>query len=220
MKVFPIHLYCLANIVLKKGLLLSFLLLSLNNLSAQIKNSKKLTIETGFPLFSESDHLSLFIYVEPKLKVSKNAYLGLRIGLSINTQKFENFDSLQFKIEDEYDNGGISLVPTFDYYFKKKEFREINYRPYAGMGLGLYLLNNYVDVTRTIATSTSENEFEVYVKNQIGFLIRTGLESEKLRMGLEYNLISIADIELPNNQAIGTVDNSYIGLSIAYVFGG
>ena len=39
---------------------------------------------------------------------------------------------------------------------------------------------------------------------------------EKIRFGLEYNLILKTDIEIPNGQIIGTVDNSYLGLSIGF----
>ena len=57
------------------------------------------------------------------------------------------------------------------------------------------------------------------VKNQLGFLIRGGLEIKNLRYGLEYNFMPQADIKIPNIQTIGTIDNSYLGLSIGYTFG-
>ena len=55
---------------------------------------------------------------------------------------------------------------------------------------------------------------------QIGFLLRGGLEIGKIRCGLEYNLISKADIKMPNGQIIGTVNNSYLGLFIGFTIGG
>ena len=60
-----------------------------------------------------------------------------------------------------------------------------------GFGVGPYLLTNYIDVF----VYSSQNGFEVYVKNQVGLLLRGGWESEKLRLGLEYNFISKADIK-------------------------
>ncbi len=58
------------------------------------------------------------------------------------------------------------------------------------------------------------------VNNQVGFLLRGGFELGKTRLGLEYNFIPKADIEIPNGQIIGTVDNSYFGLSIGFTIGG
>lgn len=140
--------------------------------------------------------------------------MGLRIGVVINPQKFENHNSLLFDIgkefDEEFDNGGTSFVPTFDYYFN-----ETRYRPYLGIGIGAYLLTSNVDVI----SNTSSDKFEVKVNKQFGVLFRGGFESARLRFGLEYNFIQKADIKFPNGQIIGTVDNSYFGLSIGYIIG-
>jgi len=131
--------------------------------------------------------------------------MGLRIGIVLNPQKFENHDSLQFEIDEEFDNGGISFVPTIDYYLNGN-----NYRPYLGLGVGAYLLTSYVDVI----SNTSSDEFEVKVNKQVGVLLRGGFESNRLRFRLEYNFIQKADIKIPNG---GTVNNSYLGLSFGFI---
>lgn len=199
----------------KKRILFIPLLFSLFNLNAQVKNDIKLGIETGFLAFSDSDNLGAFFNVEPKLKASKSTFIGLRIGVVLNPQKFENYDRLQFEIGDDFDNGGISLVPTIDYYFREGYFNGRFFRPFVGLGVGAYLLTNYVDVI----SNTSSDEFEVEVDEQVGILFRGGLESSRLRFGLEYNLIQKAAIEIPNGQIIGRVDNSYFGLSIGFIIG-
>lgn len=219
MKVFQLKSFYNTSALLKKELFVIALLFCLLNLNAQVKNNIKLGIEPGVLLLSDSENLGLFLNAELKLKSSKNTFIGLRIGFVLNSQAFENYDSLQFNIDDKSDNGGISLVPTIDYYFKKSNFKERKFRPYIGAGVGYYLLANYIDVSRTVITNPSEDEFEVYVDNQVGFLLRTGLESGKLRIGLEYNFILKADIEIPNGPVIGTVDNSYLGLSIGFILG-
>lgn len=206
--------------MLKKQLLVLVLLSCLFNSTAQIKSNLKVGIEPGFLLFSDSENLGIFLNAELKLKSSKNIFIGLRIGLTINPQKFENYNSFLFSIDDKSDNGGISFVPTFDYYCRDFLFREQFFRPYVGLGIGYYLLGNYIDVSRNATTNSTEDKFEVYVDNQVGFLLRTGLEFSKLRIGLEYNMIAKADIEIPNGQIIGTIDNSYLGLSIGFMFGG
>lgn len=197
----------------KKELLLIASLFCLFNLNAQVKNNMKLGIETGFLLLSDSENLGMFLNVEPKLKILQNAFMGVRFGVTLNSQKFEIDDGSQFNIDDENDHAVISFVPTFDYYLNAN-----NFRPYLGLGLGIYLFSD-IDVSQIVANPT-EDEFEVRVNNQVGVLLRGGFELGKLRFGLEYNYIQKADIEIPNGQVIGTVNNSYFGLSIGYAIGG
>ena len=194
----------------KKQLLLILLLLCLSNLNAQNDNKLKLTIETGIIPYSTSENLSIFFNIEPKLKIIENGFMGLRIGLAINPQKYKNHDSLKFEVDEQYDNGGFSFVPTFDYYFSDNK-----YRPYLGIGVGAYLLSGYVD----IVSNTSSDEFEVKVNKQLGLLLRGGFEKARLRVGLEYNFIQKADIKIPDGEFIGTVNNSYLGISIGYIIG-
>jgi hypothetical protein len=55
----------------------------------QSKGAIKLSIEPGILLFSDSDNLGLLLNVEPKLKVSEKVFLGLRVGMALNSQKFK-----------------------------------------------------------------------------------------------------------------------------------
>ncbi len=195
------------NTTLKKKLFLTTLLFCLLNVNAQVT----LRIEPGVLLETDSNNLGLLLNIEPKVKVYENSVIGLRFGISINPQKFEIDDSSQFFIDDLDDNGIISFVPTFDYYLN-----ENYYRPYIGLGIGYYLFNN-IDVSNR---NGSLGILEGSVNNQLGFLLRGGLELGNTRFGLEYNFIPKADIEMPNGQIIGTVDNSYLGLSIGFIIGG
>lgn len=177
------------------------------NTNAQVK----FRIEPGVLLNADSENLALLLNIEPKVQTSENIVFGLRIGLATNTQKFKINDPSQFFIDDAHDNGIISFVPTFDYYLNQN-----NNRPYVGLGLGYYLFNGTDVSTR----NGSREVLEGSVNNQLGFLIRGGLEIGNTRYGLEYNLIPKATIEIPNGQTIGTVDNSYFGLSIGFTIGG
>ncbi len=197
--------------MLKKNLILTTLLFCLFNLNAQEENSLTLRIEPGFLLYSDSENLGLLLNIEPKIKSSENTVIGLRFGVALNSQKFKNIDSSQFFIDDQNDNAVISFVPTFDYYLN-----ENNYCPYIGIGLGYYLWS-YIDVSRR---NGSVDVLEGSVNDQVGFLVRGGFELGNTRLGLEYNFILKADIEIPNGQIIGTVDNSYLGVSIGFTIGG
>mgnify|MGYP003625687958 FL=1 len=130
----------------------------------------------------------------------------MRFGVVLNAQKINN-NSFEFFINDEADNAVISFAPTFDYYLNKDK-----YRPYLGIGLGYYLFS-YVDVSRR---NGSAEVLKGSMNNKLGFLLRAGFESGNTRVGLEYNFIPKADIEIPNGLRIGTVDNIYFGLSIGF----
>lgn len=199
--------------MLNKKLLLIALFFGWFNLNAQVKNNMKLRIEPGFLILSESENFGLFLNVEPTLKVLQHAYMGVRFGVTLNSQKFEIDNNSQFYINEEDDHAVISFVPTFDYYFN-----ENNFRPYLGLGTGIFVLSD-IDAF-PIAANPSDDEYKIHVDNQIGILIRGGFELGKLRFGLEYNYIHKADIAIPNSQIIGTVDSSYFGLSIGYTIGG
>ncbi len=206
MKLFQLEFFYNKDTTLKEKLFRIIVLLCLFNLNAQVK----LRIEPGVLLETDSENLGILLNIEPKVKFSENTIIGLRLGIAVNPQKFKIDNSAQFFIDDLDDNGIISFVPTFDYYLN-----ENNYRPYIGLGLGYYLFND-IDIS---SRNDSVEILRGSVNNQVGFLLRGGLELGNTRFGLEYNFIPKADIKIPNDQIIGTVDNSYLGLSIGFTIG-
>ncbi|WP_430410394.1 hypothetical protein [Kordia sp.] len=205
MKKFRHQFFNNKNNSLKKKLLLITLLFGFYNLNAQVK----FRIEPGFLLKTESENLGLMFNIEPNIEISNNCVIGLRFGLALNPQKIENNDSSQFFIDDENDNAVLSFMPTFDYYLNENHIR-----PYLGLGLGYYLFSS-----EEIAISSGDVT-EGNVNNQLGLLLRGGFEWRKTKIGLEYNFIPKADIKIQNNQTIGTVNNSYFGISIGFLIGG
>ena len=181
------------------------LLFGLCNLNAQVQ----FRIEPGVLLKTESENIGILFNIEPNIDISKNSVIGLRFGVSINSQKFETNRDSQFFIDEKNDNAVISFVSTFDHYLNEKR-----YRPYLGLGIGYYLLSS-IDVT----TFANENVLEGTIKNQLGLLLRGGLELGNTRFGLEYNLIPKANIEILNNQEVGNVSNSYFGVSVGFQLG-
>lgn len=192
--------------MLKTRLLSITLLLSIFSLHAQKENNISLRVAPGVLLLSDSENLGLLLNLEPKIKISKNTAIGLRFGVALNSQKFENGNRSRFRIDENNDNAVISFMPTYDYYFT-----ETKTRPFVGLGIGYYLLSQIV---------VSNPAEDGNVNNQLGVLLRGGFEWGKKRIGLEYNFIPKANIEISSGQAIGTVDNSYLGLSIGFTIGG
>lgn len=231
MKIFQPKLFYSNNrsATFKTIILLVILLFCLFNLSAQKESNIKLKIETGILWASDEESFGLldlenfafFAQVEPTLKISNNTFIGLRIGASVNTQKIVKQDPIEFYLYPnintgfiqfmDVDNRIISIIPTINYYLNKN-----NFRPYLGIGVGYYFITNYTGVSPRGIANPSENLLEINAKNQVGLLLRGGLDFGKLIVGLEFNYIPEADIKIPNGQLIGTVDNNYIGLSIGY----
>ncbi|WP_273446342.1 OmpW family outer membrane protein [Neolewinella agarilytica] len=204
----------------KSLIILTLLFFCPFRLPAQESNPTTLAIETGLVGLFDAERLGLFLHLEPKHRFSKNGVIGLRIGITLNTQTIENYDSFQFIVnrneEDQRsDNGVISVVPTYDHYLKQVN----NFRPYVGAGVGYYISGSYVEASRIVPVDPSEGIFEIGVNNQVGLLLRGGVESDKLRLGIEYNFMPKTDLKLPDSTIVGTVDKSYLGLSVGVKIG-
>ena len=210
MTVFQHKLFCNKSVMLKKKIVFILVVFSLFNLNAQEDNYIKLRIELGFLLKTDSENLGLLLNVEPHIKISENKVIGFRFGIALNPAKFKNNDSSQFFINEQDNNAVISFMPTFDYYLNEEK-----YRPYIGLGIGYYVFN-YTDVS---LRNGSSNVLEGRVNNQLGVLVRTGFKIGNTRIGLEYNIVPKGDIKIPDGQIVGTVNNSYLGLSIGFKIG-
>lgn len=202
--------------MLKKLLVLLTLICCSFNINAQEESTVKLGVETGFlPLSKDTENLGLFVNIEPKVKILKNTFLGLNIGLTINSHSFENSNPLQYLIDERFDNAIFSFMPTVDYYLKIN-----NYHPFIGLGLGYHLHPNPIEIFSSVSTPSPENVIEGTVGKRIGFLLRGGVEIGRLRLGILYTLVPKGDIKLSNEEIIGTVANSYFGVSIGFMFFG
>ena len=178
--------------MLKKKLVFVLLMFNLFNLTAQVNQGIKLRIEPGVLMFSDIENLGLLLNIEPKLEISDNTDIGMRFGVVLNAQQFKKISS-DFFLDDESDNAVISFTPTFDYYLNNDK-----HCPYLGLGLRYYVFS-YVDLLRR---NGSSEELEGSMNNKIGLLLRGGFESGKTRVGLEYNFIPKADIEIQSGEKL------------------
>ncbi|WP_422858235.1 hypothetical protein ACOKFD_12540 [Flagellimonas sp. S174] len=180
-------------------------IMCLLTLNAQEDNRLKVRLDAGVPVGVTSENLGLLLSVEPKIGVSNSMVIGLKFGVALNAQEFENNNTTPFDVDAENDNAIISFVPTIDYYWN-----ENHARPYVGLGVGYFSLSQV-----SLANTTDEVQ-EGSTKNRIGFLLRGGIDVGKTRFGLEYNIIPKTDIQLPNEQILGTIDSTYLGLTIGF----
>ena len=210
------------------------LLFGLPNLDAQKNSNIKLKIEVGMLWSSKSNNRAYpgisgtFLRVEPKLQTSRNTAIGMRIGVSENYHLIKGHDASQFYVDNadlagNAGNDALSFVPTIEYYFMDNKNR-----PYLGIGAGSYFFRTNTFVSRGAVANLSE-EIDVSVNNRIGFIVRGGFNLQqfivgrfdfsKVSIGLEFNFIPNTDVEIPNGQIIGTINNSSIGLSVGYTIG-
>lgn len=187
--------------------------LSSIQIHAQTSSNFKLGIEAGVVLFRVNPDMNygLLFNVEPKIRVSENMFVGMRIGLALNPHKFEEVDSRQYFIGDSFDDPILSFVPSVDYFFNGK-FSGF----YIGGGAGAYIWpKSFV----AVIGNSPDASLKAKAKEQLGILLRGGFEWKNFRIGFEYNYISRTDIVIPNDELIATADGRYYGLTFGYILG-
>jgi hypothetical protein len=191
---------------MKKIIVMFIMTLAFANGYSQEKGKFRVGLDLGF--VPARDGAGGMVSIEPKYNLTDNRSIGLRFG-----------GAGSFK--DVQDNGLLTsakisaysfLVGTYEYYFHRSGS---SFAPYLGAGLGYYSLAN-VQVDDT-ANSTDINPT---VTGELGALVRAGFELGKFRMGLEYNLLPISDLENLNKVEIGIVSNTYLGLHLGFYLGG
>lgn len=188
------------------------LCIGLIHLYGQGESNIKVSVKTGILIRTgDYENISILLNVEPKVKVLDNTYFGLRIGVALNSYRFVNLDNTQYTFDEFSDNGALSFIPTLDYYLNAG-----NLRTYIGCGIGLNILPDPIDIIPSGGNSIIEST----VAKRIGFLLRTGIEIRKLRIGLEYNYVLKGDLVIPDNQIIGSLSNNYFALTAGHLFGG
>jgi len=158
-------------------------------LNAQEKDKFRFGIDLGY-VFANAGGGLLFD-VEPKLNITDNSNIGIRIGVAASVADFEG--SLDADVN-------ANIIGTYDYYFNKNKA----YTPFLGGGLGVYVIG-----------SGSDNIDEQGFGPQIGGMVRGGIELSKFRIALEYNIIPKSDLALGKS-----MKNSYFGASIGFYIGG
>jgi len=199
----------------KRIVLLIILAISVYHLNAQEKNKLTVTLETGLLISPDFENLGLVLQLEPKLKINANSVIGLRYGFAINSRAIKNYNSFEYNTDGESFSSVISITPTFDYYFYKNQS---SFNPYLGAGLGYYVLKD-MEISRPVI-NTDADVFNGSIKNQFGFLIRSGFETGKLRLSLEYNFIPKAEINISNGDVVGAINDSYFGITLGLIIGG
>ena len=161
-----------------------------------------------------------FLNLEPKLKISRNAVLGLRLGAAINTQRILNSDPNLYYIENEMGiNSATSVGTSLDYYLSESPAN-----PYIGFAISYYLLNTS---KKGFILSNASEPRSIEIENQLGYLLRAGLNLPELGqlklnrfiLGMEFHYIPKAQVNTTQGDPVGNVAMSNLALSIGHLFG-
>ncbi|HEV8514783.1 MAG TPA: OmpW family outer membrane protein [Cyclobacteriaceae bacterium] len=140
--------------------------------------------------------------IEPSYRVQDNLSVGLRLESAAITRGYSVSSSTSYDIS-------VAAVGSYtvngQYYFKSDGFR-----PFAGVGLGMYTL---AAVDYNSGTTTGSVE----AGSKFGFYPRVGFDFRHFTMSADYNLIPSTSTTLPSN---GDIKNSYLGIRIGVFFGG
>lgn len=135
-------------------------------------------------------------YLEPRYNLSDRISAGVRfeaVAIASDEGAIVNGDVVEINV-----SGVTSFLFTGDYYFT-----DTYVRPFAGVGLGIFILGDVEYVTEDVVTD--------HLGTRFGYAPRIGIEVGHLRLTAEYNLIT-------GMTKINSRD--YIGLKMAITIGG
>src|SRR6476646_9324764 len=132
--------------------------------------------------------------IEPKYGVTNNITLGLRLEAAVMAQA--QLDQSTGDLKSGSVKANASYLATGDYYFTTNTFR-----PFAGLGAGLYSV---------AAADVNSETGDVSAGKKFGFMPRAGFEVGHFRTAIEYNFVG----------KTGTINNNYLGIKLGFFIGG
>ena len=184
---------------MKKIILLSVLTLFVWSANAQDFKPFQLYLGLGYAMPADGGG-GILVNIEPSYRINDQIAAGLRI---------ESAAMAKIVGESEAKLAGVgSYTVNGKYYLSNNSFR-----PYVGVGLGLYSLGSVqVDTNGTGSGSVSAG-------TTFGFYPRIGFDAGHFNLNLDYNIIGSTQVEFATDDS--KIKNSYIGIRIgAFIFGG
>lgn len=199
----------------KRIIFISIVFFSLNAI-AQNKKEIISAIKSEIQLiYSENGSGGIGFTYEPKHNINNTHTLGLRLGGSFGFgRSINSIDESRFNSNPDLLNISFTGHLTATY---EKQFRSNQklFAPYIGGGIGYFrttsqnfeILNNDIFVNQ---------EEKAKAKGQVLFLIRSGFDIGKFRLGLEYNYIPYVNFEISNGDRVGSSKESFTAFTIGY----
>jgi hypothetical protein len=205
--------------------LLAILIVATASVSAFAQDFKPFRVGLGLGYASpggEGAKGGVLFYLEPSYRVSDAIAVGLRMEGAVMARGtvITGVNSSAADL-DVAANGSYTL--NGQYYFMNGGFR-----PFAGMGFGLYsLASTNVKSVSTGNTTTTTSGTEVSGGTKFGFYPRVGFDAGHFSFNIEYNIIPATKSTVlltSGNGTITTADsevkNSYLGVKLGFFIGG
>ncbi len=140
----------------------------------------------------------VLFYLEPGYRVNDQILANLRMEGAVVGRGYVN---------ESTSTASVSVAALGSYTLNGQYyFNNNNFRPFAGLGFGLYSLA----AASVTAGTTGGSSTAVAAANKIGFYPRVGFDAGHFTLSLDYNLV-------PETSGI---KNSYIGIRFGGFFGG
>lgn len=164
----------------------------------------------------------VLFYLEPSYRITDNIAVGLKAEIAVMLRGATFTQSGQTQTYDGTASAAGSYTLNGQYYFSTGGFR-----PYVGLGFGLYqLASAKVSGFSNGNTQVSNQSETVSGGTKFGFYPRIGFDAGHFTMNLEYNIIgaSTETVSIDNNGTVttGKVDtkNNYLGVRLGFFIGG
>lgn len=201
-------------ITIMKKYLLVFSFLGAALLTAQAQEYKPVKIGLGLGYASpggEGAKGGVLVYFEPAYRVNDAIAVGLRLEVAAMARGVA-ISSGGSTISSEAEvKGNGSYTINGQYYFSNNSFR-----PFAGLGLGIYSLASASISSggSTVAASGSASEF--------GFYPRIGFDLGHFTLQAEYNIIPETESVVVSGGSTftSTSKNSYLGIKAGFFISG
>ena len=187
--------------------LLFIAVLAVTYFTANAQDFKPVKVGLGLGYASpagEGSKVGVLIYLEPAYRIKDEILVGLRIESALMGRSVDGVDS-DVSISA---NGSYSLFGQ--YYFSNS-----NFRPFAGLGFGLFSLGS---------VELGSDSGEVSGGSKIGAFPRVGFNLGGFNFSIDYNLIpSTESVLFDENNPLGTeseVKNNYLGVRLGFSLGG
>lgn len=157
--------------------------------------------------FGDGASGGVLFYLEPAYRVSDQLAVGLRLESALIVRGITNYNSSTADLD-------ISAIGSYtvngQYYFSNNTFR-----PFAGLGFGLYSL---AAISVEDAGNNGGTVEAIEAASKFGFYTRVGFDAGHFTLQLEYNLIPKSTSTV-NNVEIES-QNSYLAIKAGFFFGG
>ncbi len=155
--------------------------------------------------------------VEPTYRIKDELAVGIRFEQAAMAKEIKQTIGGLEGTGSATVSGVTSYTLNGKYYFG-----DSNFRPYAGLGMGLFVLGN---------VSLSNDGFSLSAGNKFGFYPRIGFDFGHFNLNLDYNIIGKTKEEVEvtisgdgveiTSSSKSEVKNSYLGIRVSFfLFGG